>query len=70
MISNRGRWSLLSLFRHIDLGEGTLITNREEGKGKPPRLFPKTGYPHGNPEPALQQKTEERKSTSLGHLLR
>jgi len=27
------------------LGEGTLITNREEGKGKPLRLFPKTGYP-------------------------
>ena len=31
-------------------GEGKLwsqyvITNREEGKGKPPRLFPKTGYP-------------------------
>jgi len=25
--------------------------------GKPPRLFPKTGY---HPEPALQQKTEER----------
>jgi len=32
------------------LGEGklrsqSLITNREESKGKPPRLFPKTGYP-------------------------
>jgi len=27
------------------LGQETLITNREEGKGKPPRLFPKTGYP-------------------------
>jgi len=31
-------------------GEGKLwsqyvITNHEEGKGKPPRLFPKTGYP-------------------------
>ena len=37
-----------------------MITNREEGKGKPPRLFPKTGYPLGYPEPALQQKTEER----------
>ena len=46
-------------------GEGKLwsqyvITNREEGKGKPPRLFPKTGYPLWYPEPALQQKTEER----------
>ena len=46
-------------------GEGKLlsqyvITNREKGKGKPPRLFPKTGYPLGYPEPALQQKTEER----------
>jgi len=37
-----------------------VITNHEEGKGKPPRLFPKTGYPLGYPEPALQQKTEER----------
>ena len=37
-----------------------VITNREEDKGKPPRLFPKTGYPLGYPEPALQQKTEER----------
>ena len=36
--------------------EWNVITNREEGKGKPPRLFPKTGYP----EPALQQNTEER----------
>ena len=47
-------------------GEGKLwsqyvITNREEGKEKPPRLFPKTGYPLGYPEPALQQKTEERR---------
>ena len=46
-------------------GEGKLwsqyvIINREEGKGKPPWLFPKTGYPLGYPEPALQQKTEER----------
>jgi len=39
-------------------GNSDVITNREEGKGKPPRLFPKTGYP----EPALQQKTEERES--------
>ena len=37
-----------------------MITNRDEGKGKPPRLFPKTGYLSGYPEPALQQKTEER----------
>jgi len=37
-----------------------VITNREEGKGKPPRLFPKRGYPLGYPEPALQQNTEER----------
>jgi len=37
-----------------------VITNREKGKGKPPRLFPKTGYPLGYLEPALQQKTEER----------
>ena len=37
-----------------------VITNREEGKGKPPRLFPKTGYSLGYPEPALRQKTEER----------
>ena len=48
-------------------GEGKLwsqyvITNREEGKGKPPRLFPNTGYPLGYPEPALQQKTEERET--------
>jgi len=46
-------------------GEGKLwsqyvITNCEEGKGKPPRLFPKTGYPLGYSEPALQQKNEER----------
>ena len=45
-------------------GEGKLlsqyvITNHEEGKGKPPRLFPKTEYPLGYPEPALQQKTGE-----------
>jgi len=45
-------------------GEGKLlsqyvITNHKEGKGKPPWLFPKTGYPLGYPEPALQQKTEE-----------
>ena len=37
-----------------------MITNREEGKGKPPRLFPKTGYPLGYPEPDLQQQTEAR----------
>jgi len=37
-----------------------VITNREEGKGKPPRLFPKTGYLLGYPEPALWEKTEER----------
>jgi len=44
-----------------------VITNREEGKGKPPRLFPKTGYPLGYSEPALQQKTEERERlTYLG----
>jgi len=47
-------------------GEGKLwsqyvIINREEGKGKPPRLFLKTGYP----EPALQQKTEERERESV-----
>jgi len=46
-------------------GEGKLwsqyvITNREEGKGKPPLLFPKTGYPLGYPELTQQQKTEER----------
>jgi len=36
------RWSPLSLFRQIRLGEGTLITIREEGNGKPPRLhFPR-----------------------------
>jgi len=39
-------------------GEGklrsqSLITNPEEGKGKSPRLFPKTGYPLVYPEPAL-----------------
>ena len=62
-IPNRGRWSPLSLCRHIHLGEGILITNREEGKGKPPRLFPKIGYPcKGYPEPALQQKTGEREN--------
>jgi len=49
-------------------GEGKLwsqyvITNHEEGKGKLHRLFPKTWYPFGYPEPALQQKTEEREST-------
>jgi len=37
-----------------------VITNHEEGNGKPPRLFPKTGYPLAYPEPALRQKTEER----------
>ena len=46
-------------------GEGKLwsqyvITECEEGKGKPPQLFSKTGYPLGYPEPALLQKTEER----------
>ena len=52
-------------------GEGKLwsqyvITNCEEGKGKPPLLFPKTlGYP----EPALQQKTEEREMTLDQHLV-
>ena len=51
-------------------GEGKLlsqyvITNREEGKGKPPWLFPKAGYPLGYPEPALQQKTEERERESI-----
>jgi len=50
-------------------GEGKLwsqyvIINREEGKGKPPRLFPKTGYPLGYPEPALQQKTEEKRENT------
>jgi len=39
-----------------------VITNREEFKGKPPRLFPKTGYSLGYPEPALQKKTEERET--------
>ena len=39
-------------------GEGKLwsqyvITNRDESKGKPPRLFPKTEYQLGYPEPAL-----------------
>ena len=52
-------------------GEGKLwsqyvIANCEEGKGKPPRLFPKTGYTLGYPEPALQQKTEERVSAHRG----
>ena len=41
-----------------------MITNCEEGKGKTPRLFPKTGYPLGYPEPALQQKTEERERSA------
>jgi len=46
-------------------GEGKLllqyvITNREDGKGKPPRLYP---------EPALQQKTEERERLEdRGHI--
>ena len=42
-----------------------VITNCEEGKGRPPRLFFKTGYPLGHPEPALQQKTEERELCHL-----
>ena len=42
-----------------------VITNREEGKGKPPRLFLKTGYPLRYREPALQQKTEERERKSV-----
>jgi len=46
-----------------------VITNREEGKGKPPQLFPKTGYPLGYPEPALQQKTEEREERDLNTTL-
>ena len=46
-----------------------MITNREEGKGKPPRSFTKTGYPLGYPEPALQQKTEERERDFLSLLL-
>ena len=38
--------------KQCPIGEGKLwsqyvITNREEGNGKPPRLFPKTGYPLG-----------------------
>jgi len=45
-----------------------VITNHEESKGKPPRLFSKTGYPSGYPEPALQQKTEEReKRREISH---
>jgi len=45
-------------------GEGKLwsqyvITNCEEGKGKPPRLFPKTGYPLGS-RTCSQQKNIER----------
>jgi len=39
LIPNPGRWSPFSLFRQIHLGESTLITNREEGNGKPPQLF-------------------------------
>ena len=54
-------------------GEGKLwsqyvITNREEGKGKPPRLFPKTGYPLRYPEPALRQKTGEREQGLEGRV--
>jgi len=50
-------------------GEGklrsqSLIINRKEGKGQPPRLFPTTEYPLGYPEPALQQKIEERQRDS------
>jgi len=45
-----------------------VITNCEEGKGKPPRLFPKTGYPWGYPEPALQQKTKERERLCTARL--
>jgi len=51
-------------------GEGKLwsqyvITNCEEGQGKPTWLYRKTGYPSGYPEPALQQKTEERERERL-----
>ena len=42
-----------------------MITNHKEGKEKPPRLFPETGYPLGYPEPALQQKTEERERETI-----
>jgi len=55
----------------VPIRRKTLITvcdHKPQGRqGKPPRLFPKTGYPLGYtgyplgyPEPALQQKTEER----------
>jgi len=30
LIPNQGRWSPFTLSRHIQLGEGTLITNCEE----------------------------------------
>ena len=52
-------------------GEGKLwsqyvITNSEEGKGKPPRLFPRTGYPLGYPEHALSRRLErEREIVSI-----
>jgi len=45
-----------------------VITNHEEGKGKPPQLFPKAGYPLGYPEPALQQKTEEMRACACVHV--
>jgi len=50
-------------------GEGKLlsqyvITNHEEGKGKPPLLFPKTGYPLGYPEPALSRRLKREKRES------
>ena len=39
-ISNRGRWSSLSLFRQIHLGEGTLISNQLSGSSG---IFPPLG---------------------------
>jgi len=51
------------------LGSQYVVTNHEDGKGKPPQLFPNTGYPLGYPEPALQQKTEERESSANSSLL-
>jgi len=55
-------------------GEGKLlsqyvITNRKEDKGKPPWLFPKTRYPLGYLEPALQQETEERERERWGLMI-
>jgi len=44
LIPNRGRWSSLSLFRQIRLGEGKLFRQVHLGVGKSENNLPSQGY--------------------------